>query len=450
MRSSNGDILRFASPIAQLLLAPIGGVCALVSICAVLAHAGALRSEGRAAHTHHLQAVAAAGANAIQPAGPEHGQLYDAQRLEWWSWATICDPAIIGTALIGPGGGVVAVHPADAHLGDAIAQAIANEAEQVTIAGSGRPGDVVVREIDTGCRLVLVGRSTGEPTIVWARSWPFLATLVIGMGLLFAGLATLVRRHVVEPLDSLTNLTEASLPRPLSASEQPRGVSFGRLANGVARLIEDARRSRARACLLKRTMDARVTHETREIEAMLRRAEREAWLDPLTRLGNRRLLDDRLADLVSDQLKRAEDLSLIVLDLDNFKGLNDALGHTAGDELLRFVGQVLRGSLRRSDIGLRLGGDEFAIILLGANLEEACQTADRVITLFGQRASQYSVSPRVTMSAGVGSLVYHQSRDAAALLSAADAGLYRAKRAGKARVGVVPRTLMRRAPVPSP
>lgn len=439
-----------ASSITQLVLAPIGGVCAAVSICAVFAHAGAMRSETRAAHKDHLLAVAVAGASAIQPAGPEHGQLYDAQRLERWSWATISDPAIIATAVIGPTGDAVAVHPADADLGDAVAQAIADKVGHVNIAGSSNPADLVVREIDTGCRLVLLGRPPPEPTIAWARSWPFLATLVIGMGLLFGAATMLVRRHVVKPLDSLTNLTEASLPRQSSGSGQAKGVSFGRLANGVARLIEDARRSRARASRLKRTMDARVTHETREIEAMLRRAEREAWFDPLTRLGNRRLLDDRLADLVSDQLRRGEDLSLIVLDLDNFKGLNDALGHTAGDELLRFVGQLLRGSLRGSDIGLRLGGDEFAIVLLGADLEEACQTADRVITLFGQRASQYSVSPRVTMSAGVGSLVYHQSRDAAALLSAADAGLYRAKRAGKARVGVVPRTLTRKAPVPSP
>jgi diguanylate cyclase (GGDEF)-like protein len=273
----------------------------------------------------------------------------------------------------------------------------------------------------------------------------FVAFAVFGVLLAFAGLVALLSRQVFRPLTALATLTEAELTRQSGARFPRCEAGLARLAGCVARLVDEHRRARACISRLRRSVDARVTQETREIEIMLRHAEREAWRDPLTGLGNRRLLEDRGERLVSDQVERGEDLSIILLDLDNFKVLNDALGHAAGDELLISVGHLLRDSVRGGDMGLRLGGDEFAIILPGERLEKAYETADRLISLFGQQARRYDVRPRLSMSAGVSSLAHHGNVDASSLLSAADEGLYRAKRAGKGRVGVAPD-----APAPAP
>jgi diguanylate cyclase (GGDEF)-like protein len=157
--------------------------------------------------------------------------------------------------------------------------------------------------------------------------------------------------------------------------------------------------------------------------------------DGLTGLYNRRYLE---ASLKREEVraKRARNtISIVQFDLDHFKKLNDTFGHAAGDEVLRRVGEVLRGETRADDIACRYGGEEFTIIMPGASLDHAVARARTLSRKVGElkigHAGQWL--PRVTISGGVA--VFPQ--DASTLvdvLSRADHALLRAKREGRERV----------------
>ncbi len=280
---------------------------------------------------------------------------------------------------------------------------------------------------------IITGLDTTAPSI-WSDVWIALLIAITTTGSAVAAAAIKVRRTMLDPVNALTDATRAGISRTLPASLLERNDQIGALASNVDRLLEELHSTRSRFGHLERTMDARVAARTRKVEIMLKQAEKNAWIDPLTRLGNRRLLEDRLESLVSEHRISGEPMTIVMFDVDNFKGLNDELGHAAGDELLVFIGQLLKGTLRASDLGLRLGGDEFAAILLGTSADEAMELADRVIKLFGQRARQLKVSRKVSMSAGVATTGQHWPENADELLQAADEALYTSKRGGKSMV----------------
>ena len=173
--------------------------------------------------------------------------------------------------------------------------------------------------------------------------------------------------------------------------------------------------------------EARLDHK-------LRRAQDDALIDPLTKLRNRRFLEQVLEPLVVQQRARGMDLSAVMIDLDNFKQHNDTRGHQAGDDLLRFVGELLNASLRSQDHALRIGGDEFLLLLPDAGPEEATQIVGRILRLFGQYTHQVAGCGQVSMSAGVATLKSNTCRNGNALIADADGALYRAKSNGKAAV----------------
>jgi diguanylate cyclase (GGDEF)-like protein len=121
-------------------------------------------------------------------------------------------------------------------------------------------------------------------------------------------------------------------------------------------------------------------------------------------------------------------VSLVVLDVDHFKSVNDEHGHPAGDAVLAGVGAVLRGASRDGDAAGRLGGDEFALLLPGTTAAEAVSVAERVRAEVGRVAVEHGV----TASVGVATTV--RPADGAELLDAADRAVYTAKRGGRDRV----------------
>jgi diguanylate cyclase (GGDEF)-like protein/PAS domain S-box-containing protein len=149
---------------------------------------------------------------------------------------------------------------------------------------------------------------------------------------------------------------------------------------------------------------------------------RMASRDPLTDALNRRAFDVELG--------RARDASLLVIDLDGFKDINDAHGHHAGDELLRRIADAIRGRLRRDDVLARLGGDEFAVLLPHCDDSRAMLVGNDLAALVaGQRFVFDGIERSVTASVGVAAVT--ASRDA---LSAADRAMYDAKAVGGNRV----------------
>jgi diguanylate cyclase (GGDEF)-like protein len=160
----------------------------------------------------------------------------------------------------------------------------------------------------------------------------------------------------------------------------------------------------------------------------------QATHDPLTHLANRRLFVQRVEDRLA--LGGRGPLAVLFLDLDDFKTVNDSLGHQAGDELLAVVGQRIRSCLREGDIAARLGGDEFAV-LLGeiSDSNEAESIAARMTQALGVPLSLHGTVVGVAASVGV-AVHTPEMNGVDALLRAADVAMYGAKARGKDRYQV--------------
>jgi diguanylate cyclase (GGDEF)-like protein len=155
-----------------------------------------------------------------------------------------------------------------------------------------------------------------------------------------------------------------------------------------------------------------------------------AFHDALTGLANRKLLEDRLQQAHVRSRRGGTALALLLVDLDDFKPINDRLGHGAGDDLLCEVARRLRGVVRGGDTVARLGGDEFVLLLDGAEPEEAREVATRALAALAMPLPLHGVVLQVGASVGV-ACSRAGTLEPAALLRAADAAMYRAKTAGK-------------------
>ena len=159
--------------------------------------------------------------------------------------------------------------------------------------------------------------------------------------------------------------------------------------------------------------------------------------DHLTHLFNRRYLEETLEREVQRAARKNATLGLIMLDLDNFKEINDSLGHAAGDVLLQELGKLLQEQVRQADIACRYGGDEFVLVLPEASLDVTLERAGQILDKVRQMRVEIPNLTRepVTISAGVAVFPDHGSTGEVVLKSA-DAALYRGKRLGRNRVAV--------------
>jgi len=152
--------------------------------------------------------------------------------------------------------------------------------------------------------------------------------------------------------------------------------------------------------------------------------------DELTGLHNRWAFQRRLDDEIPRSARCGQPLSVLLLDLDGFKGVNDRWGHLSGDALLRGVGQTIRATLRSTDFVARWGGDEFVVVAPDTSPDAASVLAERLQTAIEQESRQ--LRQPLTASVGVGTFVPNPPAtvDRLALVKAADTALYEAKRRG--------------------
>jgi diguanylate cyclase (GGDEF)-like protein len=162
---------------------------------------------------------------------------------------------------------------------------------------------------------------------------------------------------------------------------------------------------------------------------------RLATTDPLTGLLNARAFRDRFHQEAARAARYRQPLSLLLIDLDGLKGINDRYGHESGDEALRRVAAAIRHGLREADLGARVGGDEFTVLAPNTNDAAALSLGERLRALVIEGSG--SAMPRATsVSIGIATLVPagRQTSDEVSLMRGADEALYRAKHEGGNRV----------------
>ncbi len=166
------------------------------------------------------------------------------------------------------------------------------------------------------------------------------------------------------------------------------------------------------------------------------RVKQLAYLDGLTGIFNRRYFEMRIEEEVERARRFGAGMAVIMVDIDQFKRLNDEFGHLLGDEVLRQVSSIFHQQLRKIDVVCRFGGEEFAILLSQTNPQHAFSVAEKLRRMI--ETWQFPGVPRpVTISAGTATYPDHgTTRDE--LMKAADAGLYAAKQAGRNRVLLAP------------
>jgi diguanylate cyclase (GGDEF)-like protein/PAS domain S-box-containing protein len=174
-----------------------------------------------------------------------------------------------------------------------------------------------------------------------------------------------------------------------------------------------------------------VFHDVSAAQAMTKKMAHLAQHDFLTNLPNRVLLNDRIAQAITLAKRNGTQLAVLFLDLDNFKHINDSLGHATGDKLLQSVAQRLINCVRSSDTVSRQGGDEFVILLAGSkNQEDAALTAAKILSVLALAHSIAKCDLHVTTSIGI-SVYPADGQDAEMLIKSADTAMYHAKEKGR-------------------
>lgn len=176
--------------------------------------------------------------------------------------------------------------------------------------------------------------------------------------------------------------------------------------------------------------EKKLAEEQDRLRRQLEELTLQSFTDPLTGAYNRRYLDGRLSEEIKRALRHRHELSVILLDVDHFKAINDNHGHPVGDAVLRELCERLRPALRETDLLVRYGGEEFLLVLPETGLEGAQRVAEKLLGLV--RESEFPGGLLVTASIGVACL--RTSEAGEALIGRADEALYRAKGWGRNQV----------------
>ncbi|TXH86985.1 MAG: diguanylate cyclase [Rhodoferax sp.] len=200
--------------------------------------------------------------------------------------------------------------------------------------------------------------------------------------------------------------------------------------HGVTRDISEQKRHRTEL----QQANGQLSRQLEEIQELQSRLQEQAIRDALTGLYNRRYLDETLPRELSRAKRDGYPLALIMVDIDHFKQVNDTYGHSAGDEVIRSLGAILREGAREADIACRYGGEEFVIALPRMNLSAALERAERwraQVQAIEVQHGDFKI--HFSISAGVAGYPDHAS-DHESLVQDADLALYKSKNEGRNRV----------------
>jgi diguanylate cyclase (GGDEF)-like protein len=222
---------------------------------------------------------------------------------------------------------------------------------------------------------------------------------------------------------TLATITAVLLPITLVFILEGKLFQLGMAAAAILFFISTVRAGKILSTAMHQSF--RLTHELKDAKEI---AENLALIDELTGLNNRRAFYEK-GHIMTNLSQRSEaELSMIVMDLDHFKNINDTLGHTAGDVALKKVGEVLKKEIRKSDLCARIGGEEFGILFQVASQQAATQLAEKLRKHIEQTKISYNGEDfSITGSFGVAVCATSLEK----LFKGADQALYQAKESGR-------------------
>ena len=179
----------------------------------------------------------------------------------------------------------------------------------------------------------------------------------------------------------------------------------------------------------------RIVDLQKELVETNKRLELLSITDGLTKLHNHRYLQDELARAFEESQRYQRPLSLVMIDIDFFKKVNDSHGHAVGDDVLKFAAKLYKSSVRSTDLVARYGGEEFAIMMPETSLDDAITFAEKLRGIVETTPMETQIGPLpITVSLGVASVPHSRIHSAKELVVAADKALYRAKKNGRNQV----------------
>ncbi len=252
-----------------------------------------------------------------------------------------------------------------------------------------------------------------------------------------------VGSRVMDEISQVMAMVDTAVGSANSYSEKFADAS-SKLGNakdreGIRAIVESLVQTASEMQQNNASLEARLTaskQEINELQENLESVRTESLTDPLTGLANRKYFDQSLTKAMAEAQERSEALTLVMIDIDHFKGFNDTWGHLTGDQVLRLVATSLKQNVKGQDIAARYGGEEFAIVLPNTVLRASITVADHIRrAVMSKELMKRSTGQnlgRVTISLGVATMQKGDTQ--MSLIARADACLYAAKHNGRNRV----------------